>query len=753
MKIFYYIEKSLLMLFLLGFTMFFTINAQSKIQLIHQSSQEKISFAHFQYASQKGISDELGFIDIQYQAGEKLTVSHVEYGKLIFSDEAIKEALNSETLLVKKSNNVFLQPVTIIGIQENSTETEALTLNYQDKLAHDAGAFLTQTPVMNAIRKSGSYGFDPVLRGFKYDQINIVIDGVQCANAACPNRMDPPASQIPLQQMERVEILKGPYILRFGSVTGGTVNFISTKPTFENQFTPQARFSSAYETNGSIFRNEGLVGFKNEFINFDINGTWSEGFDYQDGDGNTVPSTFSRGSFGASLAIKVSDNQSLEMNATSNQARDIDFPALPMDLRNDDTWLFNFKHSLEFSNTFSWNTNLYFTRVDHLMDNLGKNLNPRMLNAQTDANTQTFGGRTEVKFLFDNSFLYAGMDFKRQEAEGIRTREFLRGPMQGSILEDNAWQKGRIDQTGVFAEYHLLGQKNQLVASARIDFNQASVLDATQEFLENYENTSKNEINPSFSLGLIRDFSDKISLSFWAARSQRSAGLAERYINYFPIGLDPFEMLGNPNLAPEVNNQADLNLNFQNENLSIHLNGFVSYLQDYILSEIRADLTPRLPMSPGVRQFINIDEALISGFEMSITQKLPLALQANFSIAYTYGENLVTAEALPEVAPLDLRLNLSGAFLKGKLWADVTYRHVETQNRFATSFGENRTPGFNVVDLRTTYRFNPNLQFTAGVQNLLNESYFEHLTRSVRGTNNTILATGRNFYFTLSFSL
>lgn len=749
MKTIFSFQKRVFILFLLSCNL---LIAQDKIQLIHQSSQEVISFAHFHYGAAHGISDVEGFITIAYQEKQSLSLSHVEYGKLSFSDEEVQGALSSGVLVVQKIGQNYLQPVTVLGIQSNTNEKQALTLEYQDKLAHDAGAFLNQTPEINAIRKSGSYGFDPVLRGFKYDQLNIVMDGAQCANAACPNRMDPPVSQVPLHQMESVEVLKGPYILRFGNVLGGTVNFVSVKPTFSTQFEPILRVSSAYESNGSIFRNEVLTGFKNQFLEWDVNATWSEGLDYQDGDGSTVSSAFSRGSFGTRLALKISDNQSIELKGSYNRARDVDFPALAMDLRKDDTWLWNAKHFWKPTNYFSLNTQIYFTKVNHLMDNLGKNLNPRNVNARTDAETQNWGGRTEAKVLWNKSFAYFGVDFRRQEAEGIRRREMLMGMMAGRILEDNAWQNGRIDQLGIFAEYHILKEKNEFIFSTRIEQNQANVLNASPEFTENYEQLDKVAYNPSMSVGWIHNFSDSFSASWWVGRSQRSASLAERYINYFPIGLDPFEMLGNPNLAPEVNNQSDLNLTFQKSGTAITLNGFVAYLQDYITSEKRLDLETRLPTSPGVRQFINVDEALLTGFEFSLHQKLPMNLQANFALAYTYGENLVTTEALPEIAPLDMRFNLSGSFIENKLSTELTWRHVETQNRFAESFGENRTSGFNLVDLRVSYQFWEKLQLTAGVQNLFDALYFEHLTRSVRGTNDAIFAPGRNFYVTCSFS-
>ena len=70
-----------------------------------------------------------------------------------------------------------LYPVTIISIRPVSDQKEALELDYQDNMAHDGGALLNQLASINSIRKSGSYGFDPVFRGFKYEQLNLVLNG------------------------------------------------------------------------------------------------------------------------------------------------------------------------------------------------------------------------------------------------------------------------------------------------------------------------------------------------------------------------------------------------------------------------------------------------------------------------------------------------------------------------------------------------------------------------------------------------
>ena len=46
------------------------------------------------------------------------------------------------------------------------------------------------------------------------------------------------------------------------------------------------------------------------------------------------------------------------------------------------------------------------------------------------------------------------------------------------------------------------------------------------------------------SAGIIRSWNEALETGIWAGRSVRSAGITERYINFFPVGLDPYEMLG-----------------------------------------------------------------------------------------------------------------------------------------------------------------------------------------------------------------
>jgi iron complex outermembrane receptor protein len=514
------------------------------------------------------------------------------------------------------------------------------------------------------------------------------------------------------------------------------------------------RLSGGFESNGNILRSEGLLGFSGKRYDLGLFASWSGGEDYTSGEDHVIPSGFQRGSFGSRLGLKLTENQVLKLTLTRNIARNADFAALPMDLRKDDTWLFNADHEILFSNRLlkSWNTSVYGSFVNHLMDNFDKKLDPRMVNAETQATTQNYGGRSEGTWRFEHSLLYTGMDFRVEGADGVREREFLMGPMQGKILRDNVWQEGRITRAGLFTEYHLQSLGINWVFSGRLELNASRLQDPDPEFAELYPENEATQANPGISIGGTKRIGEKFSTGLWLGRAHRSGSLTERFINYFPVGQDPYEMLGNPILDPEINNQADLNFQWKSEFTSLKLDLFTAYLQDFISSSIDTSLSPRLPSSPGVRRYVNLDKAIKAGFEASWGQRLFVGLTHQLSIAYTYGQDLIRKEPLPEVAPLDLRYHLSGSYLKNLLQPYTSLRFAMEQERISSEFGETVTPSFFIVDLGLSLRINRMIGIRAGVQNLLDELYYEHLNRSVRSASPfPIYAPGRSFF--LSFNL
>jgi iron complex outermembrane receptor protein len=725
----------------------------SKIQLIDQETGNSIADASYHYGSTSGISGADGTISIKPN-GDQLVIRHIQYGEFTFSPMEVDQAAQAGFLVIQPKSHL-LQPVVLFRVHPTATDKEKITIGPQDLTEHDAGNLLDKLMAISSIRKSGAYGFDPVIRGFKYDQVNLVIDGVQGATAGCPNRMDPAASQVPLNMINQAIVTKGPYSLRYGNALGGTVNFKSADFRFSDTGKLNGRFSSSFETNGNISKSEVLTNYTNKFADLKIFGAYATGDDYKDGDGMTVPANFNRQNVGGKLGIRLNDRQQLSAMVANNHAEDVDFPTLAMDLRKDDTWLFNLGHSARFrqSKLALWETRLYATRVNHRMDNYDKVMEPRMADAVTDAKTRNFGGRTEMRFDFSQSYLYTGTDLRIEKAEGERQRTMLMGPMAGNTLYDNVWQEAQIQKNGLFAEYHLLGKDYQLVFSGRLELNHAEANAPDMNFSALYDDDLTSDlINPAISIGGTKQLTGQLSAGLWFGLTQRSPGLAERYINFFPIGVDPYELVGNPNLKAETNKQTDLVLSWKPGKTDITLNAFTAYIDNYISSEIRDDLTPRMNSAPGVRQYKNIDQALHCGFELSWNQQYNDQLYQIVELAYTYGKNKDSGEALPEIPPAEFRYRLNGSFIQQKLKAEIVYRHSFKQDRIAESYGETETPAFDVVDLKASYQFTSSISFRTGINNLLDEAYYEHLSRNINGSSRPLYSPGRSFYFSLAFN-
>lgn len=729
---------------------------QTKLRLVSGADSAPLSYAHYHHGNQKGVADAEGHIVVQFIENAPLELTHLSTGYKLIEANELKKALKTGTLQVPIGEGYALQPVQVIAFRAQKPQSDMLRVDYKGGLAHDAGSFLLSTPVVSGVRKSGSYGVDPVLRGFKYDQINVMMDDGLHAAAACPNRMDPPASQIPMNMTENIEILKGPYALRYGSTTGGTIHFRSESPVYSDKLKPLARISGGFESNGNIGRTEAMAGVSNKNLNVRLFGSVSEGGNYLDGNGDTIPSKFYRQSLGLRAAGKIGSKQQITFSATNNRAKDTDFPSLPMDLRKDDTWLMQLRHDyLASGKTLrAVRTQLNASWVDHAMDNLTRKLNPRTMNAVSLAKTTAGGLRSEAEFKAGAAELFAGIDYRYETAEGTRTREILTGPLAGKTFYDNIWQDAFVGRTGLFAEYRRQAGAYLLVGALRLEQLQARAGKVDDKFKQTYSKTDASQMYPSISAGASTALGKHWQAALWLSRAQRGAGIAERYINFLPIGLDANEIVGNPALKPETNHQADIELQFRSSNLLASVSVFGAYLTDFI-SQVKTNMTPKLPSSPGVRQFQNIEKASMVGTELMLKANLPAGLSLTSQLAYTRGQNLVTDEPLPEIAPLDFRLALQGNYLNNKLTPELSWRSVARQERVSASFGEATTKGFNVLDVAVSYAILSNLNLKVSATNLLNEVYYEHLSRAIRTTNppSPLYAPGRSFNVYLNYRL
>jgi iron complex outermembrane receptor protein len=266
---------------------------------------------------------------------------------------------------------------------------------------------------------------------------------------------------------------------------------------------------------------------------------------------------------------------------------------------------------------------------------------------------------------------------------------------------------------------------------------------------------------------------DNLSLSLSLGRGTRSPDMNERFITLLPIGYDPYDYLGNPQLEPETNNQADLRLDAEsNAAGSFKLNLFYSYVNRFI-SGVLVPETVAKPQSKGVlgvKQFENIGNVWLTGFEFSWETPREWEWGATASAAITYGVNpeaeryiiedgevigkeIVKDDGLPEIPPFEGNLNVYYKFLKGKLVPRASVRMVATQGHISQAYEETKTPGFITAGLNFSWQVHPVLNISGGVNNIFNQPYYEHLNRRMVGNTGNFFEPGRSFYVVLRFNV
>jgi iron complex outermembrane recepter protein len=698
------------------------------------------------------VADFRGYFEIKnLEAGEyTLIISHIGFERAEKPVSLTNDETKHVEIYLKEKPIILVEEIVITGTRTASyVQADYLRKDFEVQQPRDLGQYMRNILNVSAIRRGG-YGLDPVLRGFKYDQLNVQIDGGARIEGACPSRMDPPMAHMSSADLEKIEILKGPYALRFGPSFGGVINMVMTAPERFETFTVGAQLESGYESNFDGWQNRISLTGGSRLYDFRLSGGFARYNDYTDGSGNEIPAAFDKGDYTFKFGINPMHNHRLQVSFRQVFARDVMFPSLPMDERKDDTSILILDYAARNVNPLihSLNVKAYYSRVGHIMDNRDKPT-ATMTDAVTDVLTSVGGFRAETGLIIHSHVLFVGLDYMQTDKSGHRTREFIAGPRQGTILTDNVWQGASIMNLGIFGEFRTSIGDVQLIAAARTDYNEGRSEDPDYSFSEMYSSMNSECINISVSAGITQAVSRNLELSLFAGRGVRSPGISERYINFLPIGVDRYDYIGNPKLNPEVNNNIDLGFRMRTGGGMMHGNIFYSYVQDFISPEM-TDLEGKNMDVLGVKRFTNITSATLQGFEIGYSAQIGNSLHINVNAAYTQGKNNDTDEYLPEIPPFEGRAALSYSFLNGKIVPELSVRAVAEQTNISESFGESQTPGYILADVAA--RFSP-LQFigiSAGVNNIFDKAYYEHLNRRNRDDGSPLYEPGRVFYINVA---
>lgn len=696
------------------------------------------------------VSNSNGEFTIQVEEGALIEFSHVSY-------KTVTVALHNQAIIKLESAQIELNEIIVAANPLKDISQSVIINDTEKRISQPRSVGLLFKDIKGfGITKKGGYASEPVFRSFKYEQLNIQYDGGMKVLNACPNRMDPITTHVIPEEIEKIEIVKGPFTVRFGQNFGGIINLVSKNPT-KNQVGFHGSVEGGYETNGNNLVTGASLLYVDKKFDILFNGSYRDFGDYEDGDGTEVPSSFKTTDYSIKVGLNPTENQRVKLTWRQSFGRDIDHAGLPMDSPYDDSFLvgidYKWKEISEKVESFS--TKVFYSYVDHLMTNEGRP-NYMMTFSSSPVEVWTTGGKAEIVLRpSDNSRIFAGLDANLIGREGNRTR--IVKIVNGTILPtpmtftDKIWQDANLNDVGVFTEGNFKVSENTTVTTGiRADFISASINDPAEDFEALYggEISDITETNVSANAS-IKYQNNSFQTQFAIGRGVRTASMIERYINHFTVGVDPYEYVGNPNLKPEVNTQIELSFSKNFKTIELGASIFHSFLTDYIQPIVNEDIPRKfMPTTPPIvaKQFMNIDKASQTGVEFTFNYKATDKLMFTSDVSYTQAENKDINEPLAHIPPF--MANLGVKFEDDNFWATLNSRLVGAQDRISDSFMEQETPGFGTMDFRIGLQPYNGFSIGAAVLNIFDKTYYEHLNFSYSNSDllsGKIYEPGRNF--------
>ncbi|QIC62993.1 TonB-dependent copper receptor [Acinetobacter schindleri] len=608
--------------------------------------------------------------------------------------------------------------------------------------ASDGADYLQSIVGFSSVNSGAGTNGDVTFRGMFGSRIKILTDGTENLGA-CPSRMDSPTSYISPESYDRISVIKGPQTVQYANTgSAATVIFERSPEQFDEDHLYRGQASVLMGSFGRLDHNvEVAAGDEQKYIRLNTNRSVANS--YQDGNGNTVPSDWER--WNADLALGWTPDENTWVELTGGKAdgeavyagRMMDgskFARESLGLRVEKRDVSDVIQKVEGQINYNYN--------DHVMDNYSlRDFKPtRMMpnEAATNVARKTLNARVAMTSEWDKVKLISGVDTQNNEhsirktTDGVSYQNLPR-------MTDMEFQS-----IGAFGELtYDLGNDNQFVTGLRLD--QVDV-DAVQS------NQSRQQLLPS---GFLRF--ENIHPEHEDGKTYIGLGYVERMPDYWEL-FSPKSGNGNTNTFKNINTEKTLQLDVGYQHSHGKFNSWASayagLINDYVITTYK----PTGMMGMLEAHSRNVD-ATIAGAEAGIGYQLTDAIQADVSAMYAWGENTTNNTPLPQIAPLEARVNLR--YIQDKYNFGLLWRVVDGQNRISKNEGNivgydlQPSAGFSTLSLNGTYNLAEDIDLSVGIDNVLDKTYTEHLNKMGNAgvglaANEQFNNMGRNYWARIS---
>ena len=593
--------------------------------------------------------------------------------------------------------------------------------------ASDGADYLKTIPGFTAVRNGGSNG-DPVLRGMFGSRLNLLTnDGAM--PGACPSRMDNAMSYIAPETYDALVVVKGPQTVLWGpGASAGTVRFERDREYYAE---PAWKFAGS-ALGGSWGRNDQVIDatYGAPLGYARVRANRSESGDYDDGNGDRVGSAWKKWNADFALGWTPDEDTLLELGVGigDGQAR---YATRGMDGSQFDrtNYSLRFEKDNIGQRLRKLEASAYHNVADHVMDNYSlRDPNPdgaMPMPMVSNVERSTSGGRAVATWGGDAFELATGFDVQD-------SRHRRRGGMGRNAHLALPWTvDARFDNLGVFAEgTWFRGEDKRWIAGARVD--RAGAEDARATVSGGHGHGGHAMPNPTAGLsrdetlkaGFVRFEQDIDRGTSWYA----GIGHTERMPDYWELFSADMGPMGAANafsgLDTEKTTQLDAGLQYRGERWSAWVSAYAGRVDDFIQFRYMDTMTGKMS------QVTNID-AETRGAELGVEYRPSQDWKFGGSLGYARGKDRDSGRPLPQMPPLEGRF--SADWDNGNWSAGMLLRVVDGQHRVAEGYGNvvgqdiGPSAGFATLALNGGYRFASGVQVTAGVDNLFDRAYSEHL--------------------------
>lgn len=562
---------------------------------------------------------------------------------LAMSLSSLAPALANDQVAHSAATATALEPTVIVAVQQQSP----LTLVTDPKEARqpvpasDATDYLKTIPGFSAIRAGGTNG-DPVLRGQFGSRLNLRTNGGLMLGA-CPFRMDAPSSYISPETFDKLTVIKGPQTVIWGpGASAGTI-------LFERE--PEHFTASGARLNGSVLAGsngrfdrviDGAVGNREGYAR--IVGNKAQADDYEDGDGHTVPSRWSKWNGDLALGWTPDEDTLIELSAGKGNGearyggRSMDgsqFERESLGLKFERRHLGEVFEKLE--------AQVYYNYADHIMDNFRlRNPDPNSMMAMpmaSQVDRRTLGGRVAATFQWTDWRVVTGMDALRSEHRE-RNSTF---DMIADLYHDTdafPWTKDAVmHDYGAFAEATWYANRNsRVVTGARVD--RADATDYRQTLSTMAMNRANPTIDDTRTATLPSGFARyEYDLASLPATLYAGLGHVQRFPDYWELFSSGSGPVGKANafagVRPEKTTQLDIGAQYDDGRLQAWVSAYAGAVEDFILYNYRSS------MGMSTSQVSNVN-ARIMGGEFGASYQLDDHWKTEATLAYAWGETRLT---------------------------------------------------------------------------------------------------------------